>query len=66
MHLRARGVPYLSRQNDSLRDELPQLLKDVPSAVPLGVAAFGNVPEAVNLWIGHALSVIALPRWRTW
>lgn len=52
-----RGVPYLSRQNDSLRDELPQLLKDVPSAVPLGVAAFGNEPEAVNLWIGDDRAV---------
>lgn len=46
------GIPYLSHQNDSLRDQLPVLLKDVPSAVTLGVAAFGNEPEAVNLWIG--------------
>lgn len=45
-------VPYLSRQNDSLRAELPALARDVPAAVPLGVEAFGNEPEAVNLWIG--------------
>mmetsp|Transcript_48033 Transcript_48033/g.88449 ORF Transcript_48033/g.88449 Transcript_48033/m.88449 type:complete len:339 (-) Transcript_48033:7-1023(-) len=46
------GVPYLSQQNDSLREEMPELLGDVPSAVPLGLEAFGNEPDAVNLWIG--------------
>merc|ERR1711879_1106727 len=51
------GVPYLSRQNDSLRDELPELMKDVPSVVPIAVDAFGNEPEAVNLWIGDERSV---------
>uniref|UniRef100_A0A7S4PT93 JmjC domain-containing protein n=1 Tax=Alexandrium monilatum TaxID=311494 RepID=A0A7S4PT93_9DINO len=51
------GVPYLSRQNDSLREELPGLLRDVPAAVALGVAAFGNEPEAVNLWVGDERSV---------
>lgn len=45
-------VHYLSKQNDSLREELPVLAADVPPAVPLGVEAFGNDPEAVNLWIG--------------
>lgn len=46
------GVCYLSRQNDSLREELPGLLCDVPAATSLGTAAFGNEPEAINLWIG--------------
>eukprot|EP00928_Gymnodinium_smaydae_P011420 TRINITY_DN14216_c0_g1_i1.p1 TRINITY_DN14216_c0_g1~~TRINITY_DN14216_c0_g1_i1.p1 ORF type:complete len:371 (+),score=48.88 TRINITY_DN14216_c0_g1_i1:293-1405(+) len=51
------GIPYLSRQNDSLREEFPTLIRDVPSAVPLAVEAFGNEPEAVNLWIGDERSV---------
>lgn len=50
-------VPYLSRQNDSLREEFPELVKDVPDAVPLARDAFGNEPEAVNLWIGDDRSV---------
>jgi len=53
----AAGVPYLSYQNDSLREQLPALAEDVPSALPLGVAAFGNEPEAVNLWIGDGRAV---------
>lgn len=51
------GVPYLSRQNDSLREEFPNLIGDVPASVPLAVEAFGNEPEAVNLWIGDERSV---------
>jgi len=50
-------VLYLSRQNDSLRAEFPQLMKDVPPVVPLALEAFGCEPEAVNLWIGDDRSV---------
>lgn len=32
-------------------------MSDVPAAVALGEAAFGNAPEAVNLWIGDSRSV---------
>ncbi|CAI5705722.1 unnamed protein product [Peronospora farinosa] len=46
------GVPYLSHQNDSLRNQLPGLFNEVPSAIKLAVEAFGNEPEAVNIWIG--------------
>lgn len=46
------GVPYLSHQNDSLRDQLPGLFNEVPPAIELAVEAFGNEPEAVNIWIG--------------
>uniref|UniRef100_A0AAV1TZJ4 JmjC domain-containing protein n=1 Tax=Peronospora matthiolae TaxID=2874970 RepID=A0AAV1TZJ4_9STRA len=46
------GVPYLSHQNDSLRDQLPGLFEEVPAAIELAVEAFGNEPEAVNIWIG--------------
>ena len=45
-------VHYLSRQNDSLREEFPALLEDVPSMLPLAKDVCGNEPEAVNLWIG--------------
>lgn len=45
-------VHYLSRQNDSLREEFPALLEDVPSILPLAKDVCGNEPEAVNLWIG--------------
>lgn len=50
----AAAVPYLSHQNDSLREQLPTLAGDVPRRVPLGLEAFGNEPEAVNLWIGDS------------
>ncbi|CAE7895991.1 Jmjd7 [Symbiodinium microadriaticum] len=59
-HLQKRDtgdVLYLSRQNDSLREEFPGLLPDVPAAIPLARQAFGNEPEAVNLWIGDERSV---------
>lgn len=53
----ADGVPYLSQQNDSLRVELPGLAGDVPTSVPFAQKAFGNDPEAVNLWIGDERAV---------
>eukprot|EP00913_Durusdinium_trenchii_P000414 g379.t2 len=46
-------VLYLSRQNDSLREEFAPLLGDIPSVVPLAAEAFNNDPEAINLWIGE-------------
>ncbi|CAK9071393.1 unnamed protein product [Durusdinium trenchii] len=50
-------VLYLSRQNDSLREEFAPLLGDIPSVVPLAAEAFNNDPEAINLWIGEDRSV---------
>lgn len=50
-------VPYLSRQNDSLREEFPSLLEDVPEIISLAKEVCGNDPEAVNLWIGDDRSV---------
>lgn len=50
-------VHYLSRQNDSLREEFPALLEDVPGILPLAKDVCGNEPEAVNLWIGDDRSV---------
>lgn len=49
-------VHYLSRQNDSLRSEFSELLKEVPELC-MAREAFGNEPEAINLWIGDDRSV---------
>ncbi|OQS01127.1 hypothetical protein ACHHYP_01804 [Achlya hypogyna] len=51
------GIPYLSHQNDSLRDQFPQLVGDVDAAIGFAAEAFGNTPEAVNLWIGDERAV---------
>ncbi|ETW04235.1 hypothetical protein, variant [Aphanomyces invadans] len=51
------GVPYLSHQNDSLRDQFPDLLEDVDPMLDFAAEAFGNSPEAVNLWIGDARAI---------
>lgn len=51
------GVPYLSHQNDSLRDQFPGLFDEVPPGMELAVEAFGNEPEAVNIWIGDDRAV---------
>ncbi|CAM9627582.1 unnamed protein product [Sphacelaria rigidula] len=51
------GVPYLSHQNDSLRCEFPGLMSDVEPFLELAREAFGNEPDAVNLWIGDDRSM---------
>lgn len=45
-------VPYLSFQNDSLRAQFQALRCDVPPCIEFAREAFGNAPDAVNLWIG--------------
>jgi jumonji domain-containing protein 7 len=60
----ARGVPYCSFQNDSFRQEFAALHGDVPMDATDGLfaffkEAFGNAPEAVNLWAGDGRSVSA-------
>jgi jumonji domain-containing protein 7 len=53
------GVPYLSQQNDSLRQELPELLPDLERSHILEFASsvFQQPLDAVNLWIGDERSV---------
>lgn len=51
------GIPYLSRQNDSLREEFKSVMDDVPLSIDFARDAFGNEPEAVNLWIGDDRSL---------
>jgi peptidyl-lysine (3S)-dioxygenase / protease len=66
------GVPYLSHQNDSLRDEFPRLYEEVPPCLSLAKEAFGNEPEAVNIWIGDERAVSTMHkdhyevRWASW
>lgn len=58
-----RCVAYLSQQNDNLRQQLPELLQDVPllSFDELANDVFGSPqPEAINLWIGDERSVSSL------
>uniref|UniRef100_A0A0K6S7S3 JmjC domain-containing protein n=1 Tax=Chromera velia CCMP2878 TaxID=1169474 RepID=A0A0K6S7S3_9ALVE len=45
-------VQYYSLQNDCLRTELGPLAEELPEALGFGLDAFGNLPEAVNLWVG--------------
>ncbi|GBG30499.1 Lysine-specific demethylase 8 [Hondaea fermentalgiana] len=53
------GVPYLSHQNDNLRQELPFLEADLPDGFALAQAAFGPL-EACNLWIGDERAVSSM------
>merc|ERR1719221_2224372 len=36
---------------------MPALSRHIPEVVPFGLSAFGNEPEAVNLWIGDERAV---------
>ena len=35
-------IPYLSQQNDNLRQNMPELLKDIQTTLPLATEAFGS------------------------
>jgi jumonji domain-containing protein 7 len=50
-------VPYLSHQNDSLRDEFTPVKQDVPPEIEWASAAFGTPPDATNIWIGDGRAV---------
>jgi jumonji domain-containing protein 7 len=55
------AVPYLSLQNDNLRQEMPELMSDIESSIPIATEAFGfDAPEAINLWIGDERSVSSM------
>jgi len=51
------AIPYLSAQNDNLRQQMPNLLPDCSESLPLADECFGVPPEAVNLWVGDERSV---------
>ena len=51
-------IPYLSHQNDGLREELAPLLADCePGGSALGRAVFGCDPDTVNFWFGFGGAV---------
>ncbi|XP_011005009.1 PREDICTED: jmjC domain-containing protein 7-like [Populus euphratica] len=50
-------VAYLQQQNDCFREEYLALASDCDAHIPWATEALGgNLPEAVNLWIGNHLS----------
>jgi jumonji domain-containing protein 7 len=57
-------VLYLSHQNDSLRTQLPSLAAEIPTSLPIAEAAFGNAPDAINIWIGDDRSVTSVHKVR--
>ena len=59
-HIPAGSVVNLSHQNDSLRCQLPELAAAIPPCLPMAAEAFGNGPDAVNLWIGNDRSVTSM------
>lgn len=55
------AVPYLSQQNDNLRQCFPELVKAIAPSIALADSAFGiDKLEAVNLWVGDERSVTSL------
>lgn len=52
--------PRAREKNDSLRQEFPGLMEDVEPFLALAREAFGNEPDAVNLWIGDERSLSAV------
>lgn len=53
-------IPYLSQQNDNLRKEFPELMKDIDMNFPLAEIFDSPEPEAVNLWIGDERSISSI------
>jgi jumonji domain-containing protein 7 len=53
-------IPYLSQQNNNLRNEFPELLDDCNIQLPLVEVFDSTEPEAVNLWIGNEKSVSSI------
>mmetsp|Transcript_16019 Transcript_16019/g.28315 ORF Transcript_16019/g.28315 Transcript_16019/m.28315 type:complete len:143 (+) Transcript_16019:238-666(+) len=56
----ARGIPYLSHQNDSMNKEFDDLLQHIGPSIGFASEAFGNTPDAVNIWIGDERAVSSL------
>lgn len=58
----ATEVWYLQQQNNNLREHFAELAADIDMELPWATQAFGQPPEAVNLWIGNELSVTSFHR----
>ncbi|KNC81708.1 hypothetical protein SARC_05980 [Sphaeroforma arctica JP610] len=53
-------ILYVQTQNGNLATEFEALAKDVEEELPFASEAFGQKPDAVNLWIGTHLSTSSL------
>ncbi|KAJ9586024.1 hypothetical protein L9F63_020321, partial [Diploptera punctata] len=54
------GIFYLQEQNSNLTKNFQELLPDIESEIPWASEAFGEAPDAVNLWIGDSRAVTSL------
>jgi len=45
------AVPYLSQQNDNLRQNMPELLRDIQTTLPLATEAFGSNSNPLGLQV---------------
>ncbi|KAF8790118.1 Bifunctional peptidase and (3S)-lysyl like protein [Argiope bruennichi] len=53
-------VFYLQKQNNNLIEEFSPLTCDIDTHITWATEAFGNEPEAVNIWIGDNRSVSSM------
>lgn len=53
-------IRYAQTQNDNLRDEYTSLFSDVPPSIAFARVALAQEPDAVNFWLGSAVSTTAL------
>uniref|UniRef100_A0A8C5PXK3 Bifunctional peptidase and (3S)-lysyl hydroxylase JMJD7 n=1 Tax=Leptobrachium leishanense TaxID=445787 RepID=A0A8C5PXK3_9ANUR len=54
------GVFYIQKQCSNLTEEFPELLLDVESHIPWMSEALGQLPDAVNFWLGEEAAVTSL------
>ncbi len=54
------GVFYVSHQNGNLSSEFDPLIEDIDSDIAWASEAFGEKPDAINLWMGEDRSVSSL------
>ena len=50
-------VFYIQKQNSNLTEEFPELIKDTASDLEWATKVFGNLPDAVNFWMGDERAV---------
>ncbi len=61
VHLEEKRLPvaYCQKQCSSLTEEYPDLIKDVPE-IDWASKAFGQQPDAINMWIGDSRAISSL------
>lgn len=56
-NFRKEFICYIQRQNSNLTNDFPELLMDVDKTIPWAEHAFGEVPDAVNFWMGDCRAI---------